>query len=254
MNSPNRPTNIVIFGSCVSRDIFRLCDKDGIHFHINHYFARSSIVSAMSKPLKIYDNDVQLDSAFQRRMVLDDFHKTFRKQTKRNEYDLIIIDFIDERYALQRIKNSYVTVSTELVNSGFRSKYPEALVPMAKKEELWQKNLPQFVKLLEKPIAQGKVFLHKAFWGKEYYDVQNGGAIVPYDDNRIETQNKILQKYYDSFIRSAGEKLKVAECDNNIGTSDHLWGCSPIHYSNSYYETIYRQIASSVEGRIFNNF
>ncbi|WP_110929634.1 DUF6270 domain-containing protein [Bacillus massiliglaciei] len=108
-----------ILGSCVSRDIFRLLDTD---YKVNYYHARSSILSLMSAPYPLEEQDVQLKSRFKQRTVLTDMNKTFFQQLEEKKNDLLMIDFIDERFALYQIGFSYVTRSSYFVEAGLKEK------------------------------------------------------------------------------------------------------------------------------------
>src|SRR5688572_18437592 len=102
-----------ILGSCVTRDIFSIM-KDPSPIT---YYARSSLISIMGNPIPVEEEMLQLDSAFQRRMVLQDFQKTIFDDLSTLKFDYFIMDFIDERFDLFQIGDSYVTRSVELVNS-----------------------------------------------------------------------------------------------------------------------------------------
>jgi hypothetical protein len=88
-----------IFGSCVSRDVF---DITGHNDLLKHYYARCSVVSAVSDPVAVSGSDIGLNSDFQRRMLISDFQKSFAKGSWKTDTDCLIIDFIDERFGLLR--------------------------------------------------------------------------------------------------------------------------------------------------------
>ena len=82
--------------SCISRDIFEFADSK--RFQIEHYFARTSVISSVSKPIELKEEEIKLSSPFQRRMVLTDLNKSYWKTIRDGISEYVMIDFIDERY------------------------------------------------------------------------------------------------------------------------------------------------------------
>lgn len=110
--------NVLIFGSCVSRDIFNL--EYSLEFKVSDYYARSSLASLSSEA---YENDSALNrisSPFQRRMVANDFSKEILTAGSKLEgCDVILIDLIDERFDLVVFPSGkIITNSAEFSQSG----------------------------------------------------------------------------------------------------------------------------------------
>ena len=75
--------NIFIYGSCVSRDIFRLVNNSS--FNIVAYIARSSLASQFSGRDKgININYENIKSDFRRRCVKNDIEKKIKKLFGKN--------------------------------------------------------------------------------------------------------------------------------------------------------------------------
>lgn len=64
---------ISIFGSCVSRDI--LNSKNAKSMKLDTYIARQSVISDVSPAIDCNCDDFDLKSAFQRKMIYNDFAK-----------------------------------------------------------------------------------------------------------------------------------------------------------------------------------
>lgn len=159
---------IHIIGSCVTRDIFRVLKKDNL---VGQYAARSSLISRVSPPVEICLNSnlVNLNSNWQRRMVQQDFDKTGVRLDKYHK-GILIIDFIDERLKLWKIKNSFVTQSTELVKLDLKQVLkPEKVRSRGSKEdlELWVDACHKFTATIPQSIRE-KTILHKAYWANSY--------------------------------------------------------------------------------------
>lgn len=225
-----------IFGSCVSRDAFRVAEHKG---NLN-YFARSSLISLMSDPLLISDEDIKLESNFQKNMVLHDFNKNFFEEICADS--IIVIDFIDERFNIMRYKESYVTYSNEFVNGKLMEVYPFERVSRHQKatHELWKKSCILFFDKLLTIVSSERVLIHETYWAHNYID---DGEVKDYpNQTAIEMNNKMLQDYY-AFVRISYPKLKFVSSPR-IGSKQHIWGLSPVHYTDEYYLNIYNQISS----------
>jgi len=228
---------VLILGSCVTRDTFSFFPEE---FDVVDYFARSSIISIMSKPLMIEENELSLPSAFQRKMILYDFHKVFLKQIGQYEFDLLIIDLIDERFDLLKYNNHYVTRSGELVNSEIekKGKYSFDLLKRNSKEiqELWAISCTSFFHEILKSIPSEKIILNKVFWSYKYRDAKK---LYSFPDEKLklhETHNKILENYY-SIIESQFPHINLINysLEDFIADKNHKWGLSPFHYELRHY-------------------
>ncbi|HED7970130.1 TPA: hypothetical protein R6B71_000088 [Campylobacter jejuni] len=136
---------ICIFGSCVSRDIIEYDMKN--NFELIDYYARSSFASLASSAMieqSVLDN---IQSSFQKRMVLRDMDKSFIKKVKKNDFDCLLIDFIDDRFHFYKIlKNSIVTVSNEYKKA--KGKLYSSNMIYSKSQEhidLWRKGIEKYI-------------------------------------------------------------------------------------------------------------
>ena len=110
------PTKVSIFGSCTSRDLFRLYPSKDLE--LCSYVARQSVVSAVSAPVPLKLDEIALTSPFQKMAVWRDFNKTTFDLFREDGSDWLIIDLIDERFPPVRQGNSYVTKSAMAVEAG----------------------------------------------------------------------------------------------------------------------------------------
>ena len=239
--------NIVILGSCVTRDIFRLFPG---HFNVVAYFARTSIISLMSDPLLIKESDINLDSAFQRRLILYDFNKLFFPVIKKADFDCLMIDFIDERFDLLKYDNCYVTRSPEMVNSKLETKFNFELIKrnVPRTHELWEESCDSFIYELKKSISLERIILHKAFWAEKYCD---NNVIRDFSQQQLEgiRKNNIILERYHSFFQSRLQGISILELGKGsfVADKDHQWGLSPFHYEENYYLESKNQILKVYE-------
>lgn len=228
---------ITIFGSCVSRDVFRVAEYPE---NIN-YFARSSLISLMSEPLSISNEDIKLESDFQKNMVLHDFRKDFFEETW-TKGNFIVIDFIDERFDVMKYGKSYVTCSNEFVNGKVIDVRPFERVSRFQQSthELWKKSCLLFFDRLLAQVSNEDILIHETYWAKNY--IENGQLNEFPNHALIKANNKMLEAYY-GFLRSTYPGLRFVSAPRT-GNKDHTWGLSPVHYTDEYYLNIYDQIMS----------
>jgi len=226
----------LIFGSCVSRDIFGISERNT---EVQNYFARSSVVSVMSEPVEVSLEDIVVESKFQQKMVKYDCNKEVLRALEKQDYDFIIIDFIDERFGVWRIKQNgvqtYITASNEAKLAGLDVRFGAERIFSSEKNKLWEGNCKKFANILYSFAEAGKVILHEAYWVKQY--VENG-EIFEFDSelaNVIERNNKILSEYYELFKSLMPDTLKIISIDNAVADMEHKWGLNPIHYTKEYY-------------------
>ena len=109
-------TTTSIYGSCVARDTAAL--KSGA-WKIANYTARQSMISAVNGRASV-EGSIELDSAFQTRMVEADIAGTALSDLQKVSADaeVITIDIMDERLGVYAIGDSYITKTWELEKSG----------------------------------------------------------------------------------------------------------------------------------------
>jgi len=272
---------VSIFGSCVTRDVLEHHAQAEYRLTLMSYISRQSLVSAMSPPVSCDEEDVLLDSPFQRRMVLSDLRKDAFEMLKQDKSRYMIIDFIDERFDLLRVDKSYVTASNECIASGFFwhhiqkqksasvwsfiSKQPQALLwdwlrekkirgSRVKKQKEMQgqyfvdgkpvrRYVEQFAKMLKARYPEDHIIIHKALMQNEYVDRE--GIIRQFPTNYLKYNheiNDVLASLYDL----AEELLPQAHVvDLNCGTyadERHKWGLAPMHYQEEYYQRVLEEI------------
>lgn len=225
---------ILIFGSCVSRDIFNLENN----FHIVNYFARSSFASIFQTPFSHPEVTESLESKFQEKIVKSDMKKSIFSDLKNNNFDILVLDFIDERFNLYSLDNTICTLSNEAVSTGLLEKYPDhKIIKSVSKEffDMWEEGWGKFIELMKKNGQLDKVLLNKVYWAEE---TVSGHNFEPtYSKNKIREMNNFLNRLYTIAERSIPPEniMKFSE-KIMIGADEHQWGLSPFHYVSNYYE------------------
>lgn len=227
---------VSILGSCVTRDIYRFVEES----HSYKYYARTSLISLMSQPLDICQENIELSSDFQKRTVFQDCQKSFFQSLEAFDSDYLIIDFIDERFDLMKYQDSYVTYSVEFRNSKIESLYPFERIARHSESthQLWEAMCKEFINKLSKFITLDKIILHEAYWSSEYTEE---GQLKSFEKKlEIERNNQILKRYYDYFKAQIRDVRTVNETP--LSDSANIWGLSPYHYTDQYYRNILQQI------------
>lgn len=225
--------NIFIIGSCVSRDTFNIENDD---FKIVSYNARSSFArQANAKPVsdqyyKLLDN---IQSAFQRRMVENDFNNKLPNLVKSIKHDFILIDLIDERFHLAQLDKAIVTRSKEFTLSNIK---PDRLINTFSDEymELWCEGISNFFD----NVKNESIFvLPKVYWSTEILGDQKFNDVLLLDIAKQNEKLTLMYKYLDALKIN---NMHYIDIDTTLLRADpnHRWGLSPFHYGEAYYKFI----------------
>lgn len=228
---------IGIFGSCVSRDLF---EDPALRPMLGPYAARSSVISAVAPPVPIREETVVLPSAWQRRCVLADFHKTHFSQLADQRPRWIVIDLIDERFDLLRVDGSYVTRSSafEAAGLGDRDDFGFELVRRMSAEgcALFEQAARGFAERILGVVPPHRVVLHRALWCTRY---SANGEVREFDEPRLalcHRQNAMLNHGYDVLAEAFAGHTAVIEVDpdRHLADAGHRWQLEPFHYDSAY--------------------
>lgn len=105
---------VFILGSCVSRDAFAL-EESKEQYSVVNYIARTSFASSFHSQKTINVDTSTIPSIFQKRMVENDLFKLTENAIKNTEFDILLVDLIDERFRLFISEDGEIfTISSEL--------------------------------------------------------------------------------------------------------------------------------------------
>ncbi|WP_299195355.1 DUF6270 domain-containing protein [uncultured Amphritea sp.] len=248
--------NILIFGSCVSRDIISHMQVGEVKLNLVDYYARSSLASLNSQwgcELPVCLNSIQ--SPFQRRMIERDITKSFFKDLDDLDFDILLIDLIDERFNLWvGSQDNIVTLSGELMQCGFLYQNKGEIVISGTEEhwELWENGWSVFVKVLQDHGCVKKLRLNKVFWSKK---TESGVCFSGnYTEKKIDQSNLLLRRMYERIEEDIPEDQILCfpkYCQTSADT--HKWGISPFHYVDDYYSVAQCKIVESNSERKITN-
>lgn len=227
---------VLILGSCVSRDIFRVIESKKCK--LESYYGRSSFASAFCSE-KVKDTwSRNISSAFQARMVSADLNKKWPDIVRNTEFDVLLVDFIDERFHLGGFSNGAVcTLSNELRSSGFDRKVARARGIQTGSDEhyeLWEKGWTSFIGLLDSLGKKQRILLNVVKWAEAASD----GSVPAwgFTPEQVFLANLYLDKLYS---RAAADldSSQIIRVDSQhfVSNIDHKWGAAPFHYVDAYY-------------------
>lgn len=225
-----------IFGSCVTRDIF---EDAALRRALARFTSRQSLISAVAAPVVLDADRVRLDSAFQRRCVIEDFEKTFLARLPSDELDWLVVDLIDERFdVLRTASSSYVTCSSAYSSAGLREHDDFERVRRLTGEaaELVDSAAADFAARVLAVIARERVIVHRARWLTRYRDASGVHDFAPDELAFAEHHNAALDHAYDVLERELGGHAPTIALDDGRYVADggHRWGLEPYHYESAY--------------------
>lgn len=158
---------------------------------------------------------------------------------KKSEFDILLLDFIDERFNLLELDNTICTLSNEAVTTGIKEKYPNHKIIKSRSElflSMWEQGWKEFVELMYEQDSLDKVYLNKVYWAEE---TVTGDNFEPgYTKNSIYAMNMFLDRLYSIAEQSIPpENIMYFSKNLMVGADEHQWGRSPFHYVDEYYES-----------------
>lgn len=223
---------VFVYGSCVSRDAF----DGGDGPELVDYVSRSAMGSAFSvPPRKIPDVDIMRNpSAFQRRMVKYDHEKSLAHRLVNESFDILLLDFIDERLPLVRVDGTYITYSPEVQRCGFVP-LSENLVTAGSEEyfELFRSGFESLLRIVDPT----KVCVSRAYWAA----ADDSGNCLE-DERLVKLNNDILDELYGIVSSFPGVRFISYTEGSIVGDSLHKWGPSPFHYISEFYSQTRRAL------------
>lgn len=239
---------VLIYGSCVSRDSFEYFDAE--KFELQAYHARHSLISAFSRASAESVADAQVTSRFQRRMLEEDAQAllTRRLYAGAPRPDVFLWDLVDERMGVVELPTGgHLTVSNELINSGVEPPPGTRHIPFGTDEHfaLWSDSLRRFYDLLSSRGMRTRTVLLVAPWAT----ATAAGRPTPSSHGLTAAEaNRLFERYY--VAATDLPKLRVLEMSDleAVGAEEHQWGPAPFHYTEDFYRAVACRFAAMTDG------
>ena len=248
---------MAILGSCVSRDLWRMA---GAPTDDLLYISRTrlpSLFGARPAGLVLPEGPAPGLRPNPARALRTDLSKTGLDEIIRFRPDVVLLDFIDERFDLLVDAEAAVTASWELETSGWDALPP--LMPLRRLDALgdadatlWRRSLDALATLFTPgaPLSGARPVLHAATWAGALRTASGRTEalepdleITPGRRAPRAAHNARLARMH-ALARAAIPGLEVVKAPDSLVFSDpdHVWGLSPFHYVGDYYAEIWRQL------------
>lgn len=225
---------VFILGSCVSRDAFAL-EESKEQYSVVNYIARTSFASSFHSQKTVNVDTSTIPSIFQKRMVENDLFKLTENAIKNTEFDILLVDLIDERFRLFISEDGEIfTISSELKKYCNFKRGGDILHPG---DDIffkyWKSGWNNFINIAKKQGVLDKIVVSKIFWSTT--DGENTELTKDDYQKYIEDNNQWLDKLYN-YIELSGE-VKILKYPQRLFCADlnHKWGYQPFHYTKPLY-------------------
>jgi hypothetical protein len=232
-----RPLRLLILGSCVTRDAIEY-QPDTKPIEVVEYYARSPLASAMHTAAFEGPDLSRIESAFQRRIVGYDLRGEARSAVAGGDWDILLVDFIDERISLLiKPDGARAAQSPELMSSGYDWKsHRQVKAESHEGVDLFRWGWGQLIELLR---ANGRIRdlrLNRAWWAEQSRTGEPSPRLAP---ERVGPGNAHLAKLYAHAERDISRRqiyrFTSAEL---LAEPNHKWGLQPFHFVDAYYPRI----------------
>jgi hypothetical protein len=192
----------------------------------------------VAEPVALDPASVRLDSAYQRRCVVEDFAKSFLAALAGDRLDWLVVDLIDERFDVLRTPRSFVTCSSAYTSAGLEADHDFDRVRRLTGEArgLVEAAARTFARRVTEVLAPDRVIVHRARWLPRYRDER--GAVRDFPADRADYaahHNAALDHAYDVLERELGGKAATISLDGgHLADARHRWGLEPYHYEPAY--------------------
>ena len=243
-----KPVSIAVVGSCVSRDPFAFLPSPA--FQVTSYLARQSFAGLTGPPLAYEPQWYDGLAAFERKCVVADLEKNADYWRFESGADLLMIDYIDERFNLLSVGASLVCDTKHIRQPGFLNAYAPAVWPRDSEAvwARWKAGAALFFARARRTLPARRLVLHEAYWAPALRDRE--GAVTPFPAALapvIAQNNTLLRRMYE-LTRREWPGVAVVRPGREVlyADPDHRWSREPFHYVEAYYAQVIAQVTGVV--------
>lgn len=181
------------------------------------------------------------------RRAVPDLTKTVFARLAEVRPDVLIVDFIDERFDLLAFGDFLVNDSGDLRDSGCLApgdRQAARVIPRLSDEAwaLWSEGLERFARFVERSLPGCRLVLHAGRWAdRALGQVEQGDScsILPDAVTSRAAQNALLDRMHRAFAARLPQAMVIAaEPDLCVSDPAHRWGPAPFHYVPAYYAAV----------------
>lgn len=244
-----RKTATAIIGSCVTRDAFH----DSGPFRVCYYQARTSILSIYSDPVPLEESHfAALSPPFVQRCIRTDFLKTVMADMAATRPEIVVLDFIDERFGLFRKGGLIVSKTWDMYQAGIWRPIAEQGFRDAHKDDpelqaLMLDQARRFYADLAAMVGAGNVYIHQAECADSYLD--ETGTEQMFDAEK-RAENRRANQLIRDLVAAARGIIPAANVINVMNGSRadarNRWSLAPFHYEPAYYDRFLQALQDRV--------
>ncbi|ADO49980.1 DUF6270 domain-containing protein [[Enterobacter] lignolyticus] len=253
-NSLSKQVETIIYGSCDSRDIFRIYQDTNrvTRFNIVYYATNISIATILATPFLYDKNFVKLESKFLESCVRDDLSKVIVNNIIKSMTpdSIFVIDLMDERFDIIRCSGSEFTKSWNLQKTElFKNLNIDSVLHFDSEEKYENtcKNITKLLNVLSGLISSNRIFFNETLMCTHYFN--NDSAFIPFSNEcySIDAFNIFISRVIE-YVKVNHSSINFISTPPylNFGDCTHLWGLHPYHYNKTFYLSRARQIFSSL--------
>ncbi len=255
---------IGIWGTCVTRDIFRSkFNNYKEYFEIVGALERISLVSMMGDSIEFTEEDIQIypldkRNEFDTELLRQDLSKNFLKNMNK-DIDYLIIDQVSEAYfGLIKMDDNYITNNFwsypktkfyETISNNDRLSLNNNFMEYY---ELWTNSCDEFFEYLHKNFPNVKVILNKSRATSRVLK-SDGSCYIDEDFQEIADFYNPLLEILENYMETNHDVLVIDCTDDIFANEDHIWGYSPFHLYDNFYNNAFEKILEAINDDQVNN-
>lgn len=234
---------IYVYGSCVARDTVAALPTGS--YTLAGYTARHSVLSEGSDASAKLPASLGLNSAFQERMVRDDWAGTPLEHLfpRAETIDVFLWDLTYERHGVHWfMSGEIITRSIDLIHSqpALEALEPHTHVTFGSDEhfEAWSEKVTNFAHRLDDTGLLERTRLLRINWAETTPDGQPTPASMGLSAAQA---NRLYTRYYEH-LAAAGVRTITVPADITYADPNHRWGLAPFHYTPEVYQYVINQL------------
>ncbi|WP_296866288.1 DUF6270 domain-containing protein [uncultured Methanobrevibacter sp.] len=255
---------IGIWGTCLTRDIFRSkFNNYRKYFEIVSTLERISLVSMMGDSIEFTEEDIQIypldkKNRFDMELLRQDLSKNFLKNMDK-DIDYLIIDEVSEAYfGLIKINDNYITNNFwsypktkfyETISKNDRLSLNNNFIEYY---DLWTDSCDKFFDYLHENFSNVKVILNKSRATSRILK-SDGSYYVDEDFQKIADFFNPLLEILENYMETNHDVLVIDCTDDIFAYEDYIWGKSPFHLHDNFYNNAFEKILEVINDDQVNN-
>lgn len=229
-----KATSFNIIGSVIPSDIVKF---SGLNYQVKKFFLSISPCSF----LNLTNNSILNLPIVNTESYLSDLNKTIFSELAKNKSDFVLIDLLDCRLNVQKIKfENSNEIYTVTLNNGLkevlkdkRYEIIEEISPTKLSELEWHNILKKYIKELLKIYKSEQIIVIENKMTSFY--ISNSNFLYNFSNSKeIETNNRFFSMLYSNF-RMIAPKIKFISCPSTIYCDEQLGKPFPFRISSEYY-------------------